>query len=1102
MQSGQGGIELVVESPRNRDNLEDLLAALRGGPGLIPFVGAGLSRPFGYPEWGDFLRIQATAAGIRDALEARLASGEYEEAAEDLQQALGLLAFEDAIRRTFGAGDIRGRLPDAAVRALPALARGPVLTTNFDRVLETVFDEAGRRFDECVAGAPPSRVAQALHVNVALLWKLHGDFKNEEDRVLTKSQYVEHYGHSDPTQFDWLKPLPRLFDNLLVGRPVLFLGSSLQQDRTVRILHAFAQRHPGVGHYALLAHPGEEAQCLERARALSNVGVRPLWFPPGRFDLIGPFLTFLAAQDTRAGSRSRVATQAARIEQGIDAQRQIFAESAEAQRGADPQHVVGDRPNRPVHFRGRTTEQQEIGAHLTSPHIPLVSVIGPSGIGKTALAVSVLTALEENRWPPSVDGRTVDGIAYLSARSEGITLERLFFACTRMLGGSRRADLERDWGKNQLAIDEKITRLLDALAGGLYVILLDHIEDLLDGDGQIVDPEVRLLVQRSLASPAGPRLLVTSRVRLALSREAAKLDRSVVLRDGLSVDDGIAMLRDLDPSGTSGLKSLPEEALASIVERLHGVPRALEVFAGILADDDVETVDNLLERFYQREDVVDDLFKEGIKRLDEPSQRVVEALAVLGQPVPAAAVDLVLQPFAPGLDLPAILRRLSRGQIVRVEDRVKGTWALHPIDQDYAYARCPETGRYSRQTLHQRAAEWYASIRTPREQWNTPGALEPLLREFDHRVKAGLFDDAAAVLVEFDDEFRGRYGHAARSLAMHLQVLGRITVDRVRMLNHLGLAHAYRHVGPLEAAVTTYEQTLEMARAQQDTVVEIEALGWMGEGLRRLGRLDSGVTAVRAAVAAARQVDDRAAVARWLAELGLTCCYRGELNEALKHAEEAYETAVAIRDVNWEALAVDCLALVHLARGDAASAIKAARTAFERYQQGTWEHTVIYVLNVQGLAHLELNEVEPGIDCLVRARQEARLVEDIRVEGMTQFNLAHAYRLDPAAAAKALECAEDAVRLFTKTGGGELPAAHALKDALRARAAGLAPAEARALVAVARASMSNPDLRHPAGILADAVRLALDAQQPQLAAEAEQLLARARARHSAAEAES
>ena len=113
------------------------------------------------------------------------------------------------------------------------------------------------------------------------------------------------------------------------------------------------------------------------------------------------------------------------------------------------------------------------------------------------------------------------------------------------------------------------------------MILLDHIEDLLDGDGLITDDAIRKLVDRSLAERGGPRLIVTSRIRLALSREAAKLDRPVILSEGLSVEDGIAMLRDLDRG--SGLKQLPDEALARVVKRLHGVPRALEVFAGILA---------------------------------------------------------------------------------------------------------------------------------------------------------------------------------------------------------------------------------------------------------------------------------------------------------------------------------------------------------------------------------------------------------------------------------------------------------------------------------------------------------------------------------------
>src|SRR6476646_7232559 len=89
----------IVIDPRNAANLEDLYGALRG-QGILPFVGAGLSRPFGFPEWGGFLRAQAGAAGASAAIEARLAKGEYEEAASDLQDALGALAFEDAIRRT------------------------------------------------------------------------------------------------------------------------------------------------------------------------------------------------------------------------------------------------------------------------------------------------------------------------------------------------------------------------------------------------------------------------------------------------------------------------------------------------------------------------------------------------------------------------------------------------------------------------------------------------------------------------------------------------------------------------------------------------------------------------------------------------------------------------------------------------------------------------------------------------------------------------------------------------------------------------------------------------------------------------------------------
>ena len=808
-----GEVELIVASPRNKENLDDLLKALEGGAALIPFVGAGLSRPFEFPEWGAFLRAHADEAGVKDLVDTRLSKGEYEEAAEDLQQALGNLAFEDAIRRAFGPRDITAVLPDSAAAALPALATGPVLTTNFDNVLETAFKEAGADFEQVVCGARLGPIAQALHSNTRILWKLHGDVKDNTDRVLTNSEYAKHYGHSDPAQFDWLQPLPHAFESLLSARAVLFLGCSLEQDRTVRILRAFAQRRRGVGHYALLEDPGDDARRRERARAMSNVGVRPLWFPQKRFGLIRPFLAFLASRAPGTNNRTRIASQRARIERGIEEQRNVAADAA-APSSAEPQPVVGQAPDRPERFYGRASTLQEVAGHLASASVRLVNIHGPRGIGKTALAAHLLAGIEAGRWPEDAAGPQVDGIAYLSTRTEGITLERIYFAAARMLGGDARGALERDWKKEQLTTEDKIRQLLDALCAGCQVFLLDHFEDLLDGDGRITDAGVRTLVERSVESRCPARFIVTSGIRLAVSPRATKLSQWVPLHDGLELDDGVAMLRDVDRG--SELKKLKDETLKGVVTRLHGVPRALEVFAGILADE-TENLDGLLERFYDRTDGVDDLFQEGINRLDLQSKRVIEALAVLGQPVPQVAIDFMLQPFEPGLDLPAVLRRLNRGNMVRMADREKGTWALHPIDQDFAYARCPETGRYSRQALHHRAAEWYASIRTPRQMWNTLEGVDPLLREFDHRVKAGLYDDAAVVLAEFDEEFRGRVGQAARSLAMHLQVEGHITIDRVRLADTIGRAHSYRHVGPIEKAIDDYRDALVMARARKGT---------------------------------------------------------------------------------------------------------------------------------------------------------------------------------------------------------------------------------------------------------------------------------------------
>ena len=96
--------------------------------------------------------------------------------------------------------------------------------------------------------------------------------------------------------------------------------------------------------------------------------------------------------------------------------------------------------------------------------------------------------------------------------------------------------------------------------------------------------------------------------------------------------------------------------IGGIAAVLHGVPRALEVLAGILANDPFATLAEVLDRFYKQQDVARALIEENYKRLDSSARRVIEALAVFRRPVRPLAADYLLEPFVPGLDVPGIIR--------------------------------------------------------------------------------------------------------------------------------------------------------------------------------------------------------------------------------------------------------------------------------------------------------------------------------------------------------------------------------------------------------------------------------------------------------------
>jgi hypothetical protein len=274
----------------NRHNLRRLRKQLRSPIGIIPFVGAGLSMPFGFPSWSGFLIQQAQKAGIETKIKRRLAKGEYEEAAEDLLAARRRRAFVDAIGNAFGFHNLEGKELKGAVCLVPQLASGPVITTNFDHVLEEVFKQAGVPFEREIWGANADISTEALNQHKRFLIKIHGDAEDGENRVLTKNDYARHYGSSDGSSINFKLPLPRLLRRVLLGRALLFLGCSLNQDRTIGVLEDVSKSDDSIAHYAIVEQPKSKKRFYERSQFLSEHNIRPIWYPHGHHDIIEPLL--------------------------------------------------------------------------------------------------------------------------------------------------------------------------------------------------------------------------------------------------------------------------------------------------------------------------------------------------------------------------------------------------------------------------------------------------------------------------------------------------------------------------------------------------------------------------------------------------------------------------------------------------------------------------------------------------------------------------------------------------------------------------------------------------------------------------------------------
>jgi len=255
---------------------------------LTPVIGAGLSVWAGYPLWGKLLKDLAENTGCEQEVNDFLLREEYEEAASALEREYGRKGLTDSLTRAFSPDKLNESKRPKYQKLLPQLFKGPFVTTNFDVSLEgllesTLVVDPKNTFYENETG-------NRLQTHKRILIKLHGTVDDPQHMVFTKESYDSAYGE-DEYDPDENKPLPQQLKTIFQSSPPLFLGCSLGNDRTCRVL----EKCSGATGFALLGTPDTKSEEFNnRRKKLNDMGIKVIWYPKGSYDAVEVLIEQLA----------------------------------------------------------------------------------------------------------------------------------------------------------------------------------------------------------------------------------------------------------------------------------------------------------------------------------------------------------------------------------------------------------------------------------------------------------------------------------------------------------------------------------------------------------------------------------------------------------------------------------------------------------------------------------------------------------------------------------------------------------------------------------------------------------------------------------------
>ncbi|WP_433202262.1 AAA family ATPase [Dactylosporangium sp. CS-047395] len=524
--------------------------------------------------------------------------------------------------------------------------------------------------------------------------------------------------------------------------------------------------------------------------------------------------------------------------EAIDAGRARDRGPDPAEREAGPLYVPIEPPVVPDgHFQDRDLYLAELVRMIGAPDVPLIALLGPPGNGKTGLMGRLLHRLRAE--PDLLD---VEAFIYLPVYGyRPVNAPELLRYLVRMLpadhpavpSGQRRSAHWRD----------RLDVVLDALGRRGAIVVIDNAEALLDGDGRIDDPELRDLVDH-LVRRGGHRVTT---VLVAQPGAAPPLGATPLrLDEGLEHDYALEFLKVLAEQGHGPLDGTSQQELDWLIGATHGVPRALELAYGLLEPgrgDTISSVITFAEEASNAANVVPRLLARTVERLEIDEKRAVQALAVFGRPVSAAAVDYLLDGLTIGAGSAAALAELHERRLIRRDfEDGRPLYFTPPTDRECLLDTIPSGhASFDLAALRERAGDYFAATRRPDDQIIEVHDLRAHLAEIDLRLEAGDAARAMDLIREINARHLQRMGHG-KLLVRRLEGLaGSFDGDgrrELRRLCDLVWAHEPEH-DPAEVLYLVRKASrLALRRLATETLFRL--LPYRAQAHHRLGEARTG----------------------------------------------------------------------------------------------------------------------------------------------------------------------------------------------------------------------------------------------------------------------